>query len=725
MKILHQLAFLPSRLDRRFQSLFILISLATSAVAQTIQVDITPSHAVNKIVPTTALGAGIDRIPKAAADHLFTSEWVQRVLTSGWQTITYRQNTELHVQAWHWNPQGTWSEPGDKGYFTGNANPGKPIRESYGYNLPHRGFTRNDGTGSSGYSRLDDGGLDTYWKSNPYLTKTFTGEDDTLHPQWVVLDFATSQALDSLRIAWDEPYARKYVVQYWTGELEPIHFPTKGRWEAFPSGTVDDGKGGTVTLRLAPSPINARYVRIWLTESSNTCDTHAASDKRNCVGFAIRELYAGTTSSDGEFHDSMRHTPDQDQTTTYCSSVDPWHKASDIDQIPRIQLGFDFFYQSGYTRGLPAMIPVSLAYGTPEDSAAQIAYIEARRYSISYIEMGEEADGQFMLPEDYGALYLQWATALHKVDPALKLGGPVFTGQNKDIEVWPDAQGRTSWLGRFLIYLKAHGRIQDLAFYPFEHYPFVPCTVQWSSLYDEPALISHIMDVWRSDGLPPNVPMFVTETNLSWESGESFPDIFGALWEADYVGAFFAAGGSGTYYFHYLPEPLGHGCNNSIGTFAMFSVDKNYQFEQPLSQFFASQMLTQQWMQPGNGEHTIFPAASDVIDATGRSLVTAYVAKRPDGQYSVMLVNKDQFTPHTVHIRFNDADNNTGQSFYDTVTVSTFGKAQYQWHPTASGGKAQPDGPIAHSTMTANDGTGYLLPEASVTVIRGALGGRP
>jgi hypothetical protein len=298
----------------------------------------------------------------------------------------------------------------------------------------------------------------------------------------------------------------------------------------------------------------------------------------------------------------------------------------------------------------------------------------------------------------------------------------VFTGQNKDIEVWPDAQGRTSWLGRFLIYLKEHGRIHDLAFYPFEHYPFVPCTVQWSSLYDEPALISHIMDVWREDGLPADVPMFVTETNLSWESGESFPDIFGALWEADYLGAFFAAGGGATYYFHYLPEPLGHGCNNSIGTFAMFSVDKDYQLDHPLSQVFASQMYPQEVVQPGDGRHTIFPAKSDITDGTGRPLVTAYVVARPDGKYAVMLVNKDQFTPHTVQIRFDDSGARTTRSFHGPVSVVTFGKAQYQWHPKAGGGRADPDGPVARSTVASDEETRYTLPEASLTILRGELG---
>jgi len=45
----------------------------------------------------------------------------------------------------------------------------------------------------------------------------------------------------------------------------------------------------------------------------------------------------------------------------------------------------------------------------------------------------------------------------------------VFQGVNHDIQVWPDAQGRTSWLGRFIAYLKAHNRLNDLAFVSFEH----------------------------------------------------------------------------------------------------------------------------------------------------------------------------------------------------------------------------------------------------------------
>jgi hypothetical protein len=231
---------------------------AALSFSQTIRVDANPAHVAKTFVPTEALGAGIDRINTAATDKLFTEPVMKQALSAGWQTVSYRQNTELFVEAWHWNPQGTWSDPSGKGYFVGNPKPSDFIRHSFGYFLPHRGFTRNDGTDANGYSRITDGDENTYWKSNPYLSKAYTGEDDSNYPQWVVMDLAGNHEVDAIRISWAEPYARRYLVQYWTGE-DPIKQPTAGTWVTFHGGNVNSGHGGVATLSLASAPMPVRY----------------------------------------------------------------------------------------------------------------------------------------------------------------------------------------------------------------------------------------------------------------------------------------------------------------------------------------------------------------------------------------------------------------------------------------------------------------------------------
>jgi len=107
-----------------------LVGAALNLHAQTIRVDITPDHVANTIIPNQALGAGIDRMSGAAIDKLFTEPAIQRVLSAGWQPVTYRQNTELHIEAWHWNPKGTWSDPSGKGYFIGSSEPGEMLRHT-------------------------------------------------------------------------------------------------------------------------------------------------------------------------------------------------------------------------------------------------------------------------------------------------------------------------------------------------------------------------------------------------------------------------------------------------------------------------------------------------------------------------------------------------------------------------------------------------------------------
>jgi hypothetical protein len=684
--------------------------------AQNIRIDTTPSRAI-AFDPDKALGTSLDILPANTFEKVFTDPILKESLSAGWGPISYRQNTELTIESWHWNPNGTWSAAAQQsGYFTGSAEPGtEPLRESFGYSLPHRGTTRSDG-GAREFSRLTDGDESTYWKSNPYLSQKFTGEDDALLPQWIVIDFATAQQIDALRISWANPYATKYEVSYWTG-ADAMNNQGAGYWTTFPSGGVENGKGGTVTLRLAEAPITTRYIRIRMTQSSNACDTHGPSDPRNCVGYAVNELYAGNFTCDGQFIDTIKHTPGQAQTETWVSSVDPWHTAE--NKVPvRIQTGFDLFFSSGLTNRLPAMIPIAMIYVTPEDAANEIAYVEKRGYPISYVEMGEEPDGAFMTPEDYAALYIQFATALHKVDPKLKLGGPIFTGVNEDIKSWTDDSGRTSWLGRFVDYLNARGRLRDLAFVSFEHYPFPPCEINWADLYREADLTRHILQIWREDGVVADVPLMITESNVSWSLTDPMQDTFSALWLADSVGSFLANGGALYTHSPIQPEPLRPGCHG-FSTYGNFVADQKLDILQHTAQYFASRLINLEWVKHGAGVHQLYPADADLRDDAGHLLITAYAVKRPDGDWSLMLINKDRSHSHAVKLEFAGGEGHASGHFAGTVSMVTFGADQYVWHPDGPKSHADPDGPPVSSTIEANATTAFTLPRASVTILRG------
>ncbi len=131
----------------------------------TIRVDATAGHVKGSFRPNAALGAGIDRMPRDAIEPLYAPEALKKILSAGWGAVaSYRLNTELHAEAWHWNPRGTWSDPAGEGYFTGSVVPGEPIRRSLGYTLSRRGFTRNDGTEGNGFSRMMDGDARSFWE---------------------------------------------------------------------------------------------------------------------------------------------------------------------------------------------------------------------------------------------------------------------------------------------------------------------------------------------------------------------------------------------------------------------------------------------------------------------------------------------------------------------------------------------------------------------------------
>jgi len=691
------------------------------AADATVRVDVTPDHVLNTITPDTATGAWMDDLSKDQVDNLSKPEVIQGVKNLGWGSITMRNNSELRLAAWHWNENGAWSEPAkQRGYYTGTADLGAPIHYGYSYSLPHRDFM------TSGDSPLVAGNQ-SYWKSNPYLTSHFTGESDALHPQWIVIDMGKARPVDAIHIQWVNPYAVTYVVQYWIGDNNALDWDMgpNGVWRAFPSGVVTNGTGGDVHLKLSDEPVTTRFVRVLMMESSNTPDTHGAQDIRNCVGYALQTLSMGTLDTNGAYSivypaNGTEPGPGrpkrgggngafpgsaEDTGGSFCaSSIDPWHEAGNLitgggDEYN----GIDNFFTSGLTMGHPALVPVTVIYGTPEDAANEVAYIYQRGYPVAGIEMGEECDGKHTTPEDYGALYCQWAAAIHKLTPDAKLGGPVFEGVDKDITLWADDQGRTSWMARFIDYLKAHGHLQDLAFMSFEHYPFLingsspPC--EWDTLYAEPGIMKHVLQMWRDDGVPMSVPLIISESGITAGSGKKgYMGVTGnAIWECDAFGTFFAQGGTAFY------RPA---INNGAGGRRNSGPPGGGTYGTPeYNPYTSAHLINFEWLQHDAGPNRIFPASADLKDAAGRTVITSYAVHRPDDNWSLMLINHDLHAAHRIHLVIDDAGG-APHPFAGPIAL-----VQYCNTPAEN----------KNVTTTPDPDGLYTLPAGSITVIRGKL----
>ncbi|MDQ6781214.1 MAG: discoidin domain-containing protein [Candidatus Eremiobacteraeota bacterium] len=701
-----------------------------------VHVDAFPAHKLNTIRPLQAIGVGIDSDPRGKIPTLYSPARTREMLSAGLGVVSYRLYTELSIQDWHWNDAGSFSdERGKQGYWTSSERPAaQPIVDSYAYVLPHRGSTRDQGDDDD-YSRIDDGDPATYWKSDPYLAPAFTHEPESAHPQWAVIDLNFPQAVDGMRIHWVHPYAVRYRVEYWTGG-DAITAQASGTWHRFPNADqrmqpadLAPSLASSPLIRLAPTAVKTRFVRIWMTQSSHTCDTHGALDNRNCVGYAMEDLALGGIDGQGALHDIVRHNRcggnplrtrgcSHHQTAIFVSSIDPWHRATDRAAGDQDQPGLDFVSRNPITRGVAMMYAVPLFYSTPANARAEIRYLKARGYPMRNVELGEEVDGQYALPEDYAALYLQFARSIHKESPALQLGGPIFQGVNNDIKVWPDASGDDSWLHRFLKYLRAHDALRELNFMSFEHYPFKGCDqgeVLRMDLLREPSLVRQVIAAWRADGLPKSIPMYITESNFANDGGPVPKQLEGALWMADWIGTSLSEGVAGLNYYQYEAEPLGHKREcDKYGNYGMFITDQNFNILARAGQYYGAQMLTKYWLLPGDREHGIFPVRT--TDTRAHPGVSAYAARRPDGMWSVMLVNKDR-EAHAVTIDFATPDGT--RRFKGGVRRTSFGSEQFHWNGNAAMEIPNPDhGPV--STDVA-DARVITLPPLSLTVVRGNL----
>src|ERR1043165_9868485 len=579
-----------------------------------------PGHPLSRFDPSHALGAAIDGHERGELDHMLSRENVSKMLSAGFKPISYRLRTELAGEAWHWNPKGSWSEA-NSGYWISNDKPGlSELSLSDGYRLPRRGNTF-DQANNDDYSRLDDGDSRTFWKSNPYLDEHFTGQPNATLPQWIVVDFGEKKSINAIRLNWAEPFATVYDVQFGDfSSLEGVSKSEPDEWHTFPNGEVRTQHSGEVETRLSTEPVTTQFVRVLMKESSETSSSKS-SDVRAHLGYAGREIFVGMVDSEQQFHDEISHARDnKTQTAIYVSSTDPWHRATDKDSTIE-QIGFDRIFKSGLTNGLPMLTPVGLLYDTPENAAAELRYLKARGYPVSRIELGEEPDGQFVTPEDYGALYIQFAKALHAVDPNIKLGGPSL----QDI-----VEGKDDWLGRFVSYLRERGHLDDYTFASFEWYPFDDvCQPAGPQLQESTRLLTELLSAMRKSDSRDGFPWIMTEYGYSVVGARQEIDIEGALFNADAVANFLTLGGEQTFLYGYEPNELLQEVGCSPGNNMRFLVGDDRQIPARMPTYYAALLLTHEGTKPGAGLHELYQTTADV------PLITAYATLRPDRLWAV------------------------------------------------------------------------------------------
>lgn len=654
------------------------------------------ARTVRVLRPDRALGMALDGHEAPDSRLLYRPAPVRAMRADGLRAVSLRLRTELGAVAWHWNPTGTWSDPvHHQGYWTSSARVGAPIDVSYGYDVPRRGDT-HDQAEDNGYCSLDDGDLRAFWKSDPYLDGRGTA-------QWAMLDFGRHRAIDAVRIHWGTPWATRFAVQWWQGDVAfnmAGHPP--GRWRPFPRSAFR-GHGGSQTLRVGAVAGGVRFLRVLLLRSSHTAP-RGARDRRDALGYAIRELQAGTLRG-GRLADAVVHGRSAGrQTNALVSSTDPWHRASDLDRSYQ-QPGFDAVLRSGVSRGRPLMVPVADLYGTPADAVAEARWLRARHVPLRGLELGEEPDGQGAQPEDDAALYALFARAITAATPGVPLGGPSLETQVPDWPAWPDHHGDRSWVHRFVLALRADRALGLLHFFTFEWYPFDDgCRRPQAQLDRAPGMLQRQLALLRAHGVPRGLPIAVTELGYSAFATRWEVDLPGAILDAEATAQIVSSGPATSYL--YGPEPASLQAELPCGTWGnltLWLAGARDAPRQPTAALWAARLLTTRWTMPGDRVHRVLPAT-----VTGSPRVGAYAVGRPDGRTAVLLVNRDLGRAARVAVTLPGGAARR-------LDVWTLSAATYRFHPLGAAGFARPDRPPAH-TQTSRAAT---LPPASVAVVVG------
>jgi hypothetical protein len=258
----------------------------------------------------------------------------------------------------------------------------------------------------------------------------------------------------------------------------------------------------------------------------------------------------------------------------------------------------------------------------------------------------------------------------------------------------------------------------------FEFYPFDNvCADPAKHLLEIPERLGEMMASLRRDGVAADIPWLMTEYGYSVFGGRPEVDIEGALFDADTVGVFLSLGGAKPYLYGYEPNYLQDELKCSWGNLMMIQLRPKSDQLNRLSAYYATQLLTKEWMQPVSEQHEIFPVTVNELKngahRVTRTTVTAYAVRRPDKQWALLAINKNPKRAAQLNVEFTLPGEKQPRSFAGQVEVIQFSRQQYAWRDDGPNG--HPVRSLPPAQFTREGSASYELPPYSLTVLRGKV----
>lgn len=403
-----------------------------------------------------------------------------------------------------------------------------------------------------------------------------------------------------------------------------------------------------------------------------------------------------------------------------------------IENTPGGSAPFAMFAPVAKQIGAQAIITVNYGTGNPGLAADWVRESNVTNsYGFKYWEVGNECygtweDDTYSLPHDpytYAVNAVQYITAMKQVDPTIKIGVPVVTGEDSYAVGYTSHPATNSatgvphngWTPVVLATMKSLGVLPDfLIYHRYEQNPgnesdsaLLQAALTWSQ---DAANLRGMLTDYVGGSAAAGIELLVTENNsVSYNPGKQTTSLVNGLYMADSLGNLLQTEFNSMVWWDLHNNQIS--TNNNSSTLYGWREYGDYGIESGNSYavvnsnpahdgypvFYVMKLLT----------HFARGGDKVVSTTTNNPLLSAYSVVRKDGSLSILVINKSSSTTYTATFAI------SGYTPQSTATVYTYGMTQDTAAQMGTGSKD-----IATATLT---GAGASFPASfapySATVI--------